>query len=747
MPKRTRLLASVAMPLISFSLLVPSVHAAMPGVQPPMRGVQSDIIHVQAPPPGPEGAPAEGELKKRPKAAEGQAPAEKQATPEGQGERPAERPRGEPERPRASQGEARPERPAGEPQGGPRAEPQGGAPAEQPRPKRAEPQAEAPARPAPPPRAEEPKPEPQRQAEPEAAKPEPKAEPNPAPGKPAEPAPAERAAPPAEPAQRAAPPAEQPAGERPTGERPAGERPRNEPRNGPRPGDAPQGEPGRPAPAERPAAPPVAPAAPQLPAPPVAPPAAGQPGTPPAAEAPPVAAPPVAPPPAPAAGQRSDAPAPGQPAQAPVVATPKTPQEIERAKVIANDPAKAQGTVVLPVENGAAVLDSAKEAPAAVQQAAPVPGQPGAPGQRRDGQRPGGPGAPGAVPGQAQAPQPAPNTPAPPPPTSDAAAQAAAPGAQPQAPIRMETFSRVQGERLRERPRFEDPRGWEDVRRADEGRVIIRFDNRTIVRHDDSERFISDGYEPEYDRLPGGRTRETYERDGGVQIVTIRNRYGEVIQRSRVGRDGREMILFYAPELADERAERDYRWRDPGAELPPMRLTIPVNQYIIDTTSDPDHDYYRFLEQPPVERVERVYSVDEVRYSARIRDKVRRIDLDTITFATGSADIPMNQATSLRKVADAIKKVLERDPSETFLIEGHTDAVGSDESNLVLSDRRAESVARVLTDAFAIPPENMVTQGYGERYLKVSTPVAEQQNRRVTIRRITALVKPVAQSR
>lgn len=734
MPKRTRLLASVAMPLISISLLVPSVHAAMPGVQPPMRGVQSDIIHVQAPAPAAKAAPAEEELKKR-------------------------RP------PPEAQGEGRPERPAGEPQERPRAEP----PSEQPRPKRAEPQAEAPARAAPEPKAEQQRPEPPRepkaeQAKPEAPrepKPEPKSEPKPelqrepqkepkavepkpVEPKPAEPKPAERPAPPAEPAQqRAAPPAEaappQPGAERPAGQRPEGEpsrpeRPRNEQRPAARPGEAPQVEPGRPAAPERPAAPP-------------APPAAAQPGTPPA--------PPAAPPAPPAPAQRSDATPPAPPqGQPPVAVTPKTPQDIERAKAIANNPAQAQGTVVLPVENGAAVLDSAKEAPAAA--VAPAPAQPGAapaPGQRRDGPRPGAaaPGAPAAVPGQAQAPAPipapAPTAPPPPPPTSDAAAQAAAPGAQPVAPVRIESFSRIQGERLRERPRFEDPRGWDDVRRADDGRVIIQFDNRTFVRHDDSERFISDGYRPEYDRLPGGRTRETYERDGGVQIVTIRNRYGDVVQRSRIGRDGREIILFYAPELADDRADRDYRWRDPGAELPPMRLTIPVNQYIIDTTSDPDRDYYRFLEQPPVERVERVYSVDEVRYSARIRDKVRRIDLDTITFATGSADIPMNQASSLRKVADAIKKVLDRDPSETFLIEGHTDAVGSDESNLVLSDRRAESVARVLTDAFGIPPENMVTQGYGERYLKVATQGPEQQNRRVTIRRITALVKPVAQNR
>ncbi len=106
----------------------------------------------------------------------------------------------------------------------------------------------------------------------------------------------------------------------------------------------------------------------------------------------------------------------------------------------------------------------------------------------------------------------------------------------------------------------------------------------------------------------------------------------------------------------------------------------------------------------------------------------------------------MSQARSLRKVADAMNKVLEKNPAETFLIEGHTDAVGSDESNLVLSDERAESVAKVLTEVYGIPPENLTTQGYGERYLKVQTLGPNQENRRVTIRRITPLVRPVAQN-
>ena len=142
--------------------------------------------------------------------------------------------------------------------------------------------------------------------------------------------------------------------------------------------------------------------------------------------------------------------------------------------------------------------------------------------------------------------------------------------------------------------------------------------------------------------------------------------------------------------------------------------------------------------------MERLYSVDEVRRSARIRDKVRRIDLDTINFAFGSSEIDEGEIGKLEGLAQAMERLLKENPAESFLIEGHTDAVGSDVANLALSDRRAGAVAEALTNVFAIPPENLVPQGYGEQYLKVNTEKRERENRRVAIRRITPLVAPVA---
>ena len=87
-----------------------------------------------------------------------------------------------------------------------------------------------------------------------------------------------------------------------------------------------------------------------------------------------------------------------------------------------------------------------------------------------------------------------------------------------------------------------------------------------------------------------------------------------------------------------------------------------------------------------------------------------------------------------------MREAIQANPADIFLIEGHTDAVGAEDYNLMLSDRRAETVALALTEYFDVPPENMVVQGYGEYDLRVQTQAAERANRRVAVRRITPLL-------
>ncbi len=171
----------------------------------------------------------------------------------------------------------------------------------------------------------------------------------------------------------------------------------------------------------------------------------------------------------------------------------------------------------------------------------------------------------------------------------------------------------------------------------------------------------------------------------------------------------------------------------------PPRIHIPREHYIVDADRADEREIYDLLIAPPVEPIEGYYSLAQVRYNAALRDYMPRLDLD-IHFDTGSWQITPDQMDRLAMVAQALNRAITDNPREVFLIEGHTDAVGSEDDNLSLSDRRAEAVAVALTEEFHVPAENLVTQGYGEQELKVPTEGASRTNRRVAIRRITPLI-------
>lgn len=278
-----------------------------------------------------------------------------------------------------------------------------------------------------------------------------------------------------------------------------------------------------------------------------------------------------------------------------------------------------------------------------------------------------------------------------------------------------------------------------EVVQQNEFRVVFQFGDQLVVRSQDNARLGYEADDTRYERLSNNRYRETIFRANESQLVTIYNRNGDILQRSVIEPDGSEYFLIYTPQ---DRYDDVLNWRDPAQDLPPLRLTIPASEYVLDARTSDEQRIYEFLSRPPVERTSRLYSVDEVKRSARLRDVMRRLEIGDLTFDTNSAALSAEQFGSLSTVAEAMKQLLADNPGELFLIEGHTDAVGSDISNLGLSDRRAETVAIVLTQTFGIPPENLATQGYGERYLAVRTQGAERLNRRVTVKRITPLVSP-----
>lgn len=106
------------------------------------------------------------------------------------------------------------------------------------------------------------------------------------------------------------------------------------------------------------------------------------------------------------------------------------------------------------------------------------------------------------------------------------------------------------------------------------------------------------------------------------------------------------------------------------------------------------------------------------------------VTLGDVLFDVGQASLKPTAAFNIDKIADYMKKY----PDRTANVEGHTDAMGSEETNLELSRERALSVRNALIQR-GIASSRISTRGYGE-----SMPVADnesatgrQANRRVEI--------------
>lgn len=381
---------------------------------------------------------------------------------------------------------------------------------------------------------------------------------------------------------------------------------------------------------------------------------------------------------------------------------------------------------------------------------------------RTRGQRPGQPGAPATPPAAAQpapsAPRPVPGAPPAPAPTAPATRAQPAPPApsapvqqapgriapQQAAPTRAEPLdpSRVRIEDLRNQRR-ERREGNRTIIEEPGNRTIIREGNQVIIRHDETERFRRTYRDADIRTERRGADEEftIVRRPDGSEIVTVRDQYGNLIRRVRREPAGREVVLIENRRSGIERRPGYGYVEEEVIRLPPPTVRIPRERYIVETERASEADIIEAFTAPPVERIERAYTLDEIRRSQPLRERMRRVDLDTINFEFGSWELPPDQIGALRVIADGLNQAISRNPNEIFLVEGHTDAVGSDEDNLTLSDRRAETIATILTQRYQIPAENLTTQGYGEQYLKVETQGPERANRRATLRRITPLLQ------
>jgi len=105
--------------------------------------------------------------------------------------------------------------------------------------------------------------------------------------------------------------------------------------------------------------------------------------------------------------------------------------------------------------------------------------------------------------------------------------------------------------------------------------------------------------------------------------------------------------------------------------------------------------------------------------------------LNNIVFATGKAELLPASFAEL----DKLQSYLVSNPAVKLEIAGHTDNVGNAAANLSLSQNRAESVRKYLTDK-GISPDRLTAKGYGDILPAAAndTPAGRAQNRRVEVK-------------
>ena len=111
-------------------------------------------------------------------------------------------------------------------------------------------------------------------------------------------------------------------------------------------------------------------------------------------------------------------------------------------------------------------------------------------------------------------------------------------------------------------------------------------------------------------------------------------------------------------------------------------LLASVSLTIVATAQSNVNDLYGVLSRPTYLDSQNGYTIDEIIHNHELRHRAPSVDFQTINFRTGLATIPINERWKVQPLADVIHNFVRNNPQERFLVEGHTDAVGTLQANL-----------------------------------------------------------------
>ncbi|TMV84859.1 hypothetical protein FGG78_21275 [Thioclava sp. BHET1] len=261
--------------------------------------------------------------------------------------------------------------------------------------------------------------------------------------------------------------------------------------------------------------------------------------------------------------------------------------------------------------------------------------------------------------------------------------------------------------------------------------MVVQTQRGYRVYHDDDVLLRRPGSEIVTRSYSDGSVLTRLTQPDGTVILTVRSADGRALRRIvRYPHRTQPVVLFddtqpvSTPDLQD---------------LPPQSSV----EVVYNGNTDPGMLRSALTARPDVRDGE-YYSLDQIRNHAELRYLAPEIDVAALNFPSGSSAISDAQAARLADLGRAMADVVRDNPDALFLVEGHSDAVGDAVTNLALSDARAEAMAQVLSEQYGVPPQNIITQGYGETDLKHQTNGPDEVNRRIIIRPISGLLPPPA---
>jgi outer membrane protein OmpA-like peptidoglycan-associated protein len=118
-------------------------------------------------------------------------------------------------------------------------------------------------------------------------------------------------------------------------------------------------------------------------------------------------------------------------------------------------------------------------------------------------------------------------------------------------------------------------------------------------------------------------------------------------------------------------------------------------------------------------RIEEIFFLDgDMEIHKETEPIASRIEFTSLEFENGKADILPSMHSDLGKVGN----FLLDSPNLDITISGHTDKQGKEESNLKLSQARADAIKEYLVDEFLIDASRITAIGYGS-----SKPIVEEK--------------------